>query len=745
MGMNKSGYVIVKKGEHEVGLTDKDGKDVVPCVYDDILDFDDDGYIRIIKGGVYGTIDLEGNIIIPHSVGLTHLGVFHEGTARARKGEMWGLVDTCGNAVGEFCYRQINAHHAGRYKAVKTDGTTGYIAEDGSFAPSAKKEPIYQTIATYRYDVAPAKLLKGGWVFIDREQRRVNDIEYWSMDNVLRQGIYSVAKGPNQYGIARYDGMPIINEWFCHPVKFENDYALCHQLCLDENGKEIRMHSGQPRYNYGVLKLDGTFLFPMAYYSLHWNDYGKKDCWFAEDDKACYLLFPDGSRRIYHKRSANRDKGHEFIPYEEYDNIITEEVFNNAYEPECVVEKHFETFNKKWFYSRIVMWNPCGNNQYRFFYRDTDAPIDKKFYKKGRLLRAGEYMESTDKLLKPVHKTRFTIATKVTFSEMDFLGKYIKKEDFPFKGNTIHYNAYFVVVDVQHYKGVTQILLLQIHHKAVELAKKNNLKISLSECKSFATTLKRVALNDLKHRTGAMIHGYSLSNYWTKAMYQPIGLDGTMSPVPLDAEQNYQYKSLTNSESVFFRHFEDIIHHDDYHWQQYQFMKRLDNSVKVVVGDITKLEVDAVVNAANTSLLGGGGVDGAIHRAAGKGLLEECKTLDGCETGQSKMTNAYNLPCKKVIHTVGPIWRGGSTGEAELLASCYDTALKLAQKEKMKSIAFPCISTGVYGYPKEEAAQIALNTIARHMKEGTYTGDVILCCFSEQDAQIYKALLDNMQ
>lgn len=159
-------------------------------------------------------------------------------------------------------------------------------------------------------------------------------------------------------------------------------------------------------------------------------------------------------------------------------------------------------------------------------------------------------------------------------------------------------------------------------------------------------------------------------------------------------------------------------------------------NLKIIVADITTLKVDAIVNAANHTLLGGGGVDGAIHGAAGPRLLEECRGLGGCRTGQSKMTEAYDLPCKKVIHTVGPVWHGGTQGEASLLASCYDTAMALAEEHGLRSIAFSNISTGVYGYPKEQAARIALATIGKHVKGG-YEGEVTVCCFTERDKRVY--------
>lgn len=168
----------------------------------------------------------------------------------------------------------------------------------------------------------------------------------------------------------------------------------------------------------------------------------------------------------------------------------------------------------------------------------------------------------------------------------------------------------------------------------------------------------------------------------------------------------------------------------------------IQEKIRIVRGDITRLQVDVIVNAANRSLLGGGGVDGAIHRAAGPRLLEECRTLNGCRTGESKMTNAYNLPCQKIIHTVGPVWQGGGHHEAELLSSCYDSALRLAAENDLRSIAFPCISTGVYGYPHKKAAEIALHAILNRLHDGTYTGEVILCCFLQEDADIYNALMN---
>lgn len=165
--------------------------------------------------------------------------------------------------------------------------------------------------------------------------------------------------------------------------------------------------------------------------------------------------------------------------------------------------------------------------------------------------------------------------------------------------------------------------------------------------------------------------------------------------------------------------------------------------IAIVTGDITKLALDAIVNAANESLLGGGGVDGAIHRAAGPDLLDECRSIGGCPTGEARITFGYDLPARRVIHTVGPVWHGGDRGEDEALASAYSASLSLARENGVRTIAFPAISTGIYGFPKERAAAIAVREALSAADEGGFT-EILLCCFSAGDRKIQETVLGDL-
>jgi O-acetyl-ADP-ribose deacetylase len=163
--------------------------------------------------------------------------------------------------------------------------------------------------------------------------------------------------------------------------------------------------------------------------------------------------------------------------------------------------------------------------------------------------------------------------------------------------------------------------------------------------------------------------------------------------------------------------------------------------LQAVQGDITKLAADAIVNAANTSLLGGGGVDGAIHRAAGPELVQECRLLNGCYTGQAKITKGYKLQARNIIHTVGPVWRGGNFSEALKLQECYMNSLHLAAEHGLESIIFPCISTGIYRYPADEAAKLAVTTVLTFLENPSSIKEVVFCCFNLADLALYQALL----
>lgn len=656
--MNRSGYMIVKDESGKAGLTDAEGHQVLPCIYDRILDFDDDGYIRVIEGDVYGTIDLEGNAVIPHSMGLTHLGVFHKGTARAQKNGLWGLVDTEGNDATDFCYKDMAPHRKWGYAVTRNDGVKGVLREDGSFTAKVPKGKRKTASESQSHDGTDAAAHT--WKKRDPEERNESD-------------------GGNESG-------------GCKEQERGND----------PNGREEQ-----------------------------------------------------GGR----KQGRGNEQG-------------------GCNDPEVLYTYRIRRFSKESMLQYLGRFTGEWNDPLQIFYRDTDAAIEiSKHYKPGTIIRCGHDLEATQSLKRPVHKYRFLIAARrligkdkingnacngIRCNENACNGNRCNENGcsgnrcnlersstvtLPFEEFLIHRNSCFLVYDVFTYAGVTQIVLLQLPYGAALLAKEEGL--NFTKLKAYAPgfmDLKTYARQDLQEKLGEPVHGYSLSDRWTEKMEQPVGLDKDLKPVPFQREEMTSEGIRTqNNRYLTDTYFKTFVEDSDCNWKKENFMKDTGKTIQVVTGDITRLNVDAIVNAANSSLLGGGGVDGAIHRAAGKELLEECLTLGGCPTGECKMTDAYNLPCRKIIHAVGPVWHGGTKDEARLLASCYDSALKLAEENGLQSIAFPCISTGAYRYPKEEAARIAVETIFKHIESGKYKGDVILCCFQEEDAQIYMNLLKGHQ
>lgn len=267
------------------------------------------------------------------------------------------------------------------------------------------------------------------------------------------------------------------------------------------------------------------------------------------------------------------------------------------------------------------------------------------------------------------------------------------------------------------------------------------------------------SMQDFDHVLMAVVPSEGIKKYWASQMLQScviVSKNGLWGSICTRFEFNFsevvpiKYLSedyvidilqrLFDVDELFiWKTYEDYTTCDELESHR-QFISSINDKVKIFVGDITKLHVDAIVNAANSTLLGGGGIDGAIHRTAGPQLLEECRKLGGCNVGESKITNAYNLPCKKIIHTVGPYYRviRDINKASELLRSCYYSVLDIAMENNLKSVAFCCISTGIFGFPRDIAAKIALEAIYSH----PYYGDVQICCYTEEDKSFYDSILE---
>lgn len=520
--MNKTGYVIFHENG-KAGLKDAHGHVILSAEYDKILDYDDDGYIRVLKGNVYGTVDFEGHEVIPHSLGLTHLGVFHLHTARAMKAGRWGLVDEKGCSVGTFNYALMGAHRKWGYTVTTLDGQQGVVDEKGNFTPSTTKAPAHT--ATNK---------------------------------------------------------PLYPDKYDYPPSFYKGFAVCHR-----HGK------------YGILKHDGTYLFPMVYAAINWNDFKKEDRWFAEDDRACYLLYPDGSRKIYLKSQAERAPlGIGKIPDKEIDKNITEEQLEWVLaEPKDILTLHPKIPIAEKFFDGLREWTGRTFDPLNFYYRDTDAPIDvDKIYKKGKIIRCGTEMEVTQKLLRPVHKLRFMVASPRLFRTDDYPTRNRKElEDSPFEDYVIGRNLYFIVMDVFHYADMVQVLLLQLPHDAVAFARQQHIKIKPQSLKAVGPDdepLVQFARHNLQIKASKPVHGFSLSAKWVKKMWQPIGLDENLAPVSIRSDKTPWDIDSDNLEKKFI-----CFANDEYgYWSMAGCQEVAKNTIKVKLGDVSHFQKDIVVD-----------------------------------------------------------------------------------------------------------------------------------------------------
>ena len=724
--MKKSDFIIVEK-DGLYGLDDKDGRGVIACEYDKILDYDDDGYIRLIRDGIYSTINLEGKEAISPSCRISHLGVFYNGTARARKAEGWGLVDVNGKEVTAFDFKQINAHYNNGYVAINSEGKRGFMTDDGTFTLSKKQyaggmRTRYKEVRVFHGGIAPALTWNDRWIFIDEQRNRVNEYEYASMDTVLRGGLYSIgrlAPGEHLYSAATYEGKPIIDEWYDSPLHFEGGLAICSKKHLDENGQEVVIPgSGQPLYDYGILRSDGTYLFAMDYNYIHWNDYKDKDCWFAEDSKACYLLYSDGTRRVYDKSKAvRRWNDLAFIPKSEYNNYIPESEILTAYEPEIVAERHLKVFNKEKFENAIDTYTGCGFKPLQFYYRDTDATFDvKTLYKRGRVLRAGSFLEATQKLRRPMHRVRFMIAALRLFSVETYMSEcHFSKNPLPFKENIIHRNSYFVVADVYEYAGKTQILLINIPHGAWVLGKANGYLFRNIPNSSpvYGLSLKDYARMDFREKMSESVHGHSLDEEWNTSMHQPVGLDSNMQPVSMEKDETIGDDDLwhtqtihsTRMDEISFDIFYKIISYDkDNEWQDNYFIRRQDNALKIVVGDINRMRVDCVV------------------------VFDGTQSLNATD-------DSDNVPYSYAIHSTLPEWKGKSSDYIKDLRHSLDNVFRTAAENKLNSIALPgnlfCAEIA-----QTKIAKTVIDTCDKYLRTEKITGDIYICCDGKQEADV---------
>lgn len=711
------------------GLQDKDGQAIVAPEYDQILDYDGDGYIRVLKGEIYGTVDLEGHPIISHKRGLTHLGVFHNGAARARNSEGWGLVDEHGEALTPFTFSHINAHVTNGYVAYDANKQKGFLTDRGHFKPSTPSSDTpstrsrkYKKIGVFHNDIAPALTWQNVWIFIDRQLDRVNDYEYNTLDTVLREGLYLAAKRTKEesyYTAIFFDGKPFNNDHYDGPIHFENAVATC---CIGEK--------------YGIVRLDGTYLFACQYECLHWNDFDVKDCWYAEDSDFCYLLYPIGTVRTYNKFQAeNRCNGLPYIPKNEIPNYIAPEDTHIKERTQTILKYVPKEFDSRAFEAKLTKFigeEWLFSYSLKFFYRDTDAPFNiQKRYKVGHCLRAGKDLEVASKLLRPISRVRFLIASTMLVSPKDF--GYKPSESYLFErwsDNIIYHNACFLVADVFQYMGKTQILLLQLPYRAIRLALNFGYQLSKLPCYGpKGEPLKEYAQRCFINSMSQPVHGNSISPRWVKKMYQPIGLNDEFKPYSFEPTRTLriEWEEVKNAaDAINFYYQYNPYNYND--WSVGAFYQPTDNLIEVVVGDLNQVRAEAIVEL--EVLINYDGEYGGEKNTPTDTAAKSQKTSTNIEF---QVESVEDMPFKKLIQATAYTYHPTPS----FISHCYEQILRYASRQGIHDIAF---SPTAYAFkPKFKACNkeknIVLETIEKAISKHIFQGRIVICCRNKQEAE----------
>lgn len=582
------------------GLEDEQGHIVVPCEYNHILNFDDDGYIRLIKGDVYCTVDIEGRPMISPERGLTRLGVFYHGSARALGPDGWGLVDPHGEALTDMDYQSIGLHRTGGYRAVDRDGRKGMLSETGVFTLNRRQQSRtpeqdealsrpYARVGRFVDDIAPAETHDGRWVFVDRNLNRVNSYSYYQLDKACRQGVYDVMTRWTRkttiegipceeshflYGIAGTDGRLLSGRWYSHPVSFDRstDLAVVDAEVRNPDGSEARRTpEGGRQTLYGIINRRGEFVHPMEFTTICPNDPDRHDCWYAENDRAAFLLYANGRRTILRKTAA--DDSHRHIENYWPSDIISEQDYADPGRPYITAWADARTYDHDALGRDIREYIASNISNFTAYHCDSDLPAP--YAENDSFVRPGRRVALSRKLHRPLCRTRYTVlALPLPEAEASAGPEYI-----------LPANACLQRAFSCSRANVTLELLIELPTGIAEAIERTDPDYNFKNNDSLCCSMEYYNLltrseKEFDRQLAEPVHSHSLNPAWREAMRPPLEAHGP-SPKILDLEYTYA------------RRFAD----SDALWAAPRF-KPTQHRVILIVGRADKSGADTVVEFA---------------------------------------------------------------------------------------------------------------------------------------------------